>query len=354
MKEGPVDIHLREFAPRSALVTQEDIPQKARFMAIDVNNHFGRGKDWIAKIQMPYPSDGWTISDLPAGIALMDQMNIGRAINLDGGWGEVLRRNIEYYKEPYPNRFAIFAWVDWTQADEPNFGEKWAKELEKSVAAGASGLAVFKALGLEYRDRNQHLISADDPRFDPIWARAGELNIPVLIHTADPVAFFSPLDETNERWEELFDHPDWHFYGKDYPSFMELIERLLRVVERHPHTNFISAHVMGYAENLGFVARALDQYPNLYVDIAERISELGRQPYSARKFIIKYADRVLFGTDTFAPDRNKYQTYIRFLETEDEYFEYGRNQGRWNIYGINLPDKTLQTIYYSNAKRLIP
>lgn len=343
----------QNYFPKSALSLPDNTPNKARYKVIDINNHFGRGKDWLTKIKMPYPNQNWTISDLSTSVTLMEKMNIEKAINLDGGWGETLKRNLDYYSKKFSDFFSIFTWVDWSKADEPNFGEKWAKEVEKAINAGAQGLTVFKTLGLEYKDHNQKLLSIDDPRFDPIWAIAGEINVPVLIHTADPVAFFWPLDENNERFEELQKNPDWHFYGKDFPNFLDLIERFLKIVERHPNTNFIGAHVMGYSENLNFVAKSLDAYPNLYVDIAERISELGRQPYSSRKFLTKYSDRVLFGTDTFSPNERKYQTYFRLLETEDEFFDYGHNQGNWNIYGLNLPDEVLKNIYYSNAKRLL-
>jgi predicted TIM-barrel fold metal-dependent hydrolase len=346
------EIKLREFQPRSMLVLEDHIPQKARFPTIDCNDHFGRGQDWKTEIQMPYPKEEWAIPDLTAGIALMDELNIRFSVNLDGGWGDTLQRNLERYKEPYPDRFAVFTWVDWQEIDIPNFEDKWTKELERSVKAGAQGLAVFKTLGLEFRDRKGSFILPDDPRLESIWSKAGELNIPVLIHTADPIAFFKDLDETNERWEELSENPDWHYFGKDFPSFNRLIDALLCIVERHPDTTFIAAHVMGCSENLPFVAQNLDKYANLYVDIAERISELGRQPYTSRKFLTKYADRVFFGTDTFVPDRKKYQTYFRILETDDEYFDYGTNQGRWKAYGLNLEDSALRKIYYENAARL--
>ena len=347
------NITLREFQPRSVLVLEEHFPQKPRFPIIDVNNHFGRGQDWTTNIRMPYPHQSWTIPDLNAGVAIMNELNIQYAFNLDGGWGKTLQQNLLKYKKPYPDRFANFAWVDWREVDNPDFGEKWAKELEKSVIAGAEGLAVFKTLGLEFRDQTRRLILPDDLRLEPIWAKAGELHIPVIIHTADPVSFFMNLDKTNERWEELTENPDWQYYGKDFPTFLQLINSLLHVVERNPNTIFIGAHVLGYSENLEFVAQALDRYPNLFIDISERISELGRQPYSARKFFIKYSDRILFGTDTFSPNKTKYQTYLRFLETEDEYFDYGTNQGRWKIYGINLPDETLRKIYYFKCHKSI-
>ncbi len=344
------DLLLKDFRPRSVLNTKDSTPQRARFPVVDVHNHLGYWDPYIFQDGGP---PGWTVKDVAATVSMMDELNIRCIVNLDGGWGDQLSANLERYKEPYPDRFCVFAWVDWSKVDEPGFGEKWAKELEKAVAAGAQGLKVFKWLGLVYRDKHGKLISPDDPRLDPVWAKAGELKIPVLIHSSDPVAFFWPLDETNERWDELHVHPDWHFYGKDYPSFIEPIEAQLRVVARHPNTTFISAHVLSYAENLKYVGAALDKYPNLYVDIAERIGELGRQPYATRRFITKYADRVLFGID-IPPLRSAYQIYFRGLETEDEYFDYGRNQGRYCIYGVHLPDEVLQKVYADNASKLVP
>jgi predicted TIM-barrel fold metal-dependent hydrolase len=344
------DLLLKDFKPRSALVTEDNTPESARFPVVDAHNHLGYWDPYIFQDGAP---PGWTVKDVPATVDLMDELNVKCVVNLDGGWGDQVKRNIERYKEPYPDRFCVFAWVDFSQIDETNFGEKWARELEKAVSAGVQGLKVFKTLGLEYRDNNGKLVVVDDPRIDPVWAMAGELDIPVLIHSSDPVAFFWPLDETNERWDELHDHPDWHFYGKDYPPFIVPLEAQLRVIARHPNTRFISAHVMSYAENLKYVAEALDKYPNLYVDIGERIGELGRQPYSTRRFMIEYSDRILFGTD-IPPNRSTYEIYFRCLETEDEYFDYGRNQGRFRIYGVNLPDEILKKIYALNAMKVIP
>lgn len=344
---------LKEFFPKTAMTIKDNTPLNARFPVIDSHNHFGKWK-WNGAIHDIDPNGEWTIQDVPATIALMDEMNVKYAVNLDGGWGDLLLKNIDRYNRLFPDRFGVYAWVDWSKVGESNFGEKWAKELAHSVAAGAQGLKVFKSLGLEYRDPSGKLVMPDDSRLDPIWAMAGELKIPVLIHSADPVAFFWPLDQYNERWDELIEHPDWVFHGKDYPSFLELIESQLRVIEKHPNTTFISAHVLSYSENLGYVANALDKYPNLYVDFSARIGELGRQPYTSRKFFINYQDRILFGTDSFQLKKSIYQTYFRFLETEDEYFDYGGNQGRFMIYGISLPDSVLKKIYSDNAIRLIP
>ena len=330
------ELLLRNFQPRTALVTEDHTPQRARYPVIDAHNHLRH-----------------VSTDASALVDLMDELNIQSMVDLDGGWGDPLKEHLERFKHPSPDRFCVFARGDWSQVDEPGFGETWAARLADAVGAGAQGLKVSKRLGLGVRDGSGALVMPDDPRLDPVWAAAGELGIPVLIHSADPVAFFWPLDETNERWEELQTHPDWHFYGDAYPSFIALIESQLRAVERHAGTTFISAHVLSYSEHLRYVAQALDRYPNLYVDFSARIGELGRQPYTARWFLTEYADRVLFGTD-ITPNAATYRIYFRCLETADEYFDYGGGQGRYRIYGLHLPDEVLRKIYHRNACRVVP
>ncbi len=347
------DLLLSEYQPRSQLVTEDNTPKRARFEVIDAHNHLGLWDVDLPHYQ-PMSPEHWMMNDVTWMLDKMDELNIKCIVNLDGGWGEQLQLNLDRYKNPHPDRFCVFTWVDWSEYDDPGFEDKWSKELERSVSAGAQGLKVFKDLGLVYRDRTGKLIMPNNPKLDPIWAMAGELGIPVLIHVADPVAFFLPLDETNERWEELHNQPSWHFYGKDYPSFMELMEIQQDLLERHPGTNFISPHVFSYSENLDYVGETLEKYPNLFVDISARIGELGRQPYKTRQFLIKYADRVLFGTDEpFRSDKH-YKIYFRALETNDEYFEYGRNQGRFRIYGFYLPDDVLKKMYHENIRKLIP
>ncbi len=336
------------------LVVEQHLLERAKFPAVDVHFH----------PRVRFHENSKLLDEFV--FEVMDRQNIAVCVSLDGQMGQSFLEHRKYLWEKHRDRFVIFANIDWRgdgKPDEPaswdcqrpDFGRRMALELAELKTQGASGLKVFKDFGLVYRNPDGSLIEVDDPRWDPIWRACGELGFPVLIHTADPVAFFLPIDETNERWEELKRHPDWSFCQKADRD--KLLVAILRVVARHPQTKFIGAHMASNAEDLKTVGRWLDDYPNLYVDVAARISELGRQPYTARKFLIDYADRVLFGTDgPRVPAR--LLLHWRFLETLDEYFPYAENpfppQGFWQIYGVGLPDDVLRKIYYENAERIVP
>lgn len=340
------DLPLSQFRPVSKLVVpQSGITRPCR-PVIDAHNHLGRfGGDWD---QRP----------VEAFFAQLDKAGVAHYVDLDGGWGEdILANRLRRYKTLAPDRYRVFGGVDWGKwADEGHaFADRSAARLRAQAARGAEGLKIWKPFGLLVTDDKGVLARIDDPRLDPIWTTAGELGLPLMIHIADPVAFFDPVDATNERWEELGGNPDWRFSAPAFPRFSTLIEGFATLVRRHPGTLFIGAHVGCYAENLCWVSALLDECPNLMVDISARVAELGRQPYSARRFFIRHADRILFGTDA-GPDIKTYGIYARFLESEDEYFSYGTgdspDQGRWQIYGLNLPRAVLDKIYYTNAARL--
>jgi predicted TIM-barrel fold metal-dependent hydrolase len=346
---------LDNFRPRSTLRVDAHYLARARFPCVDAHVH--------PRIRL---KDSPEL--LRAFVDTMDAQNIAVCASLDGELGERLDEHIRSLWTDYRDRFVIFVNLDWRggglqddhgtwDCHRPDFGRRMAAALEDARDKGASGLKIFKQFGLEYKNPDGTLIAIDDPRWDEIWSACGRLGLPVLIHVADPVAFFLPIDETNERWEELHRHPEWSFYGPQFPSHAELLAALLRVVERHPETTFIGAHVASNAEDLAAVGAWLDKYPNLHVDIAARIGELGRQPYTARAFFLKYADRVLFATDG-PRDPERILLHWRFLETYDEYFPYAENpfppQGFWNIYGLGLPDDVLRKVYAENAARLIP
>jgi predicted TIM-barrel fold metal-dependent hydrolase len=298
----------------------------------------------------------------------MDRRGVRTMVNLTGGTGEGLSRTIAQFDRAHPGRFLTFTEPSWTRTQEPGYPKLQADLIAQAKTAGARGLKVLKTLGLYLRDGGETgtLVAVDDRRFDPMWEACGALGLPVAIHIADPEAFFLPIDRFNERYEELANHPDWSFHGRDFPSFKALIEACDRVFARHPKTQFIALHVGHAAENLALVSERLDRFPNMTVEIGARIGELGRQPRTSRRFFEKYQDRILFGTDavpngTETPQQvfgdALYRIYYRFLETEDEYFDYSPApvppQGRWRIYGLGLPEGILRKVYAGNAARLL-
>jgi predicted TIM-barrel fold metal-dependent hydrolase len=344
----PEALPLRDFKPKSKLVLPETRIERPRFPAIDAHNHLAE----------PF-GGGWDKRPVSQLLDILDVADVRVYVDLDGGWGEsILNNHLDYFKAVAPERFRIFGGVNWDTWAEygDRFGEWAAQQLRIQAARGAQGLKIWKPFGLHVRDQHGQLVRVNDTRLDPLWATAAELDLPVLIHVADPVAFFDPLDASNERWDELHAHPDWQFPSPPFPSFMAIMNDFAALVANHPHTTFVGAHVGCYAENLAWVGQLLDACPNFYIDFSARIAELGRQPYSTRRFFVKYADRILFGTDS-GPSLDYYQRYYRFLETDDEYFNYGiretPGQGRWNIYGLYLPDDVLQKVYYLNAERVI-
>jgi predicted TIM-barrel fold metal-dependent hydrolase len=339
---------LEEYTPRPALVTKTTEILQPRFPVIDAHNHLTAllGFDWESR-------------PVQETLDALDSVNVRIYVDLDGGWGEdILNLHLDYFKAAAPERFRIFGGVNWAAWAEhgDRFGEWAAERLRTQALRGAEGLKIWKPFGLHVKDQRGQLVAVDDVRLDPLWETAAELHLPVLAHIADPVAFFDPLDKHNERWEELHSHPDWHFPSPPFPSFDSLMKGFANLVERHPRTTFIGAHVGSYAENLKWIGELMDRCPNYYVDISERIGELGRQPYTARRFFLEHADRILFGLDC-GPDAEMYRIYFRFLETDDEYFKYGSGQvprqGRWQIYGLYLPDDVLEKVYYKNAERVL-
>ena len=355
---------LVEYEPKSMLKVPESRIEKSRFPVIDIHTHLS----WSPGPSDPAPGGGKfsPTAGVDEILPVMDRRNLKILVNVTGGTGTCLDQALEHFQKPHPDRFMVFTEPSWWNIKQPNYPQWQADELGKARQKGARGLKVLKTLGLYLRENvtQGDLVKVDDKRFDPMWEAAGANKMPVLIHVSDPEAFFLPIDRFNERYEELHAHPDWSFYG-NFPSNKEIHEARNRVVERHPKTQFILAH-LGDSENLGWVSEWLDKYPNMNVEFGARIGELGRQPRTARKFFEKYQDRILFGTDA-VPRGDEYpqqvygdalyQIYYRFLETQDEYFDYSPArvppQGRWRIYGLGLPETMLRKIYHDNAARLL-
>ena len=329
---------IEDYEPRSGLVVPEHIVKRARYPFIDVHNHQRRlsSPDQVAAL-----------------LADMDQINMRIMVNLSGGYGDSLRQSVETLGPYYDKRLVVFANIDFSGIDEPDYPDRAAAQLEADVRNGARGLKIFKNFGMTLKDGRGRRIPVDDPRFDKIFETCGRLGIPVLIHTAEPKGLFDPMDKYNERWLELKLYPNRARPPDQYPSWETLMAEQHRMFAKHPKTIFIAAHLDWLGGDLAKLGQLLDRLPNVHTEFGAVIEELGRQPRAARQFYIKYQDRLLFGKDTWRPD--EYATYFRVLETADEYFPHDRkHHGLWNLYGLDLPDEVLKKVYYKNALRIIP
>lgn len=326
-----------KYDPVSTLVVPAHPVKKAKFPFIDVHNHqYGMGSANLQNI-----------------VKEMDALNMKVMVNLSGGNGAGLKKMTDNVKENAPKRFIVFANIDFKGIGEPGWTEKAVAALAEDVKNGANGLKVFKNLGLSVKDNTGKRVPIDDPRLDGIWAKCGELKIPVLIHAADPKPFWGPEDNSNERWLELKTHPGRKRSDSNPAPWQQIIDEEHRMFKKHPRTTFINAHFGWYANDLTHLSKLMEQMPNMYVEFGAVIAELGRQPKMARQFFEKYQDRILFGKDSWQPD--EYATYFRVLETADEYFPYHKKyHAFWRMYGMNLPDDILRKIYYKNALKIIP
>ena len=331
------DLTFEEYNPKSTLVVPGTVVKKAKFPFIDVHGH---------QYRMPE-------QDLTPVITAMDTLNMGIMVNLSGRSGAELQKSVKNIKDHFPNRFVVFANVNFKGVGEDGWAKKTSDQLAEDVKNGARGLKVYKSLGMRNTDSNGKRIPIDDVRLDRIWAKCGELGIPVLIHAADPKSFWDELDGDNERWLELKTHPRRKRDAKNPVPWEQIITEQHNTFRKHPNTQFINAHMGWYANNLGKLGELMDEMPNMHVEIGAIIAELGRQPRFAKKFITKYQDRVLFGKDSWKPE--EFPTYFRVLETDDEYFPYHKKyHAFWAMYGLDLSDEVLKNIYYKNALSLIP
>jgi uncharacterized protein len=327
-----------EYEPRSTLVVPEHAVRRAKYPFIDVHNH---------------QSTEISAEDAAGLVRDMDAINMRVMVNLSGGTRDTLVKGVANLPGRYPGRFLVFANIDFTGIDEPGWGEKAAQQLATDYRNGARGLKIFKNFGMTVKDSRGERVHVDDPRLDPIFEKCAELKIPVLIHTAEPAAFFEPQDRFNERWLELKQFPQRARPPDKYPSWETLIAEQHRLFERHPRTKFIDAHLGWLGGDLGRLGKLLDRLPNVYTEIGAVLAEIGRQPRFARDWFVRYQDRVMFGKDVWAPE--EYHVYFRVLETADEYFDYYRRRHAfWKMYGLDLPDEVLKKLYYKNALRVVP
>ena len=331
------DISFEDYNPKSTLVIPGKVIKRAKFPFIDVHGHQYR----------------MATQDLEPVITAMDTLNMGIMVNLSGRSGAQLKQAVQNISNHYPNRFVVFANVDFKGAGGAGRIEKTVNQLKQDVKNGARGLKVYKSLGMYNKDVNGERLAVDDKRLDPIWEVCGELGIPVLIHTADPKSFWDDFDGDNERWLELKTHPRRKRNDTNPAPWEQIIGEQHNMFKKHPKTTFINAHMGWYANNLGKLGELLDEIPNMNVGIGAIIAELRRQSRFAKAFFIKYQDRILFGKDSWKPE--EFPTYFRVLESADEYFPYHKKyHAYWAMYGLDLPDDVLKKVYYKNTLRIVP
>ena len=337
-----------EYSPKSTLVVDENKIYRSKFPFIDVHSHH-----WDMPIQ-----------DLSTLVSEMDSLNMAYLINLSGsglatffGKQDLMEKNltssIKNVKENFPKRFGVFFNINFNRIDDENFRRNTTLLINDAVNQGAIGLKVYKNLGLNLRDSKGKRVPVDDERLSFIWEECAKLNIPVLIHSGEPKAFFDPIDKFNERWLHAREKPNSFRSSDQYPAFDKVMLEQHNMFRKHSKTTFINAHFGWYANDLSKLSKILDELQNVSVEFGAVINELGRQPRAAKKFFIEYQDRILFGKDIYKKD--EYYIYFRVLETSDEYIQYYRKRhGLWRLYGMGLPDDVLKKIYYENALKMFP
>ena len=342
---------------KSTLVVPETRVERFRHPVTDAHSH--------AYAETPAAVADW--------VSLMDRVGVRTSFILSGASGAKLREVSAKYAGAYPGRFVMFAGFDKEGIEAAGYGTRLRRRLREDVAAGAAGLGELTDKGLGLVRVGEPTATAasgagltpakraggmggaplappiyiDDSRFDPLWDEAGALGVPVFVHIAEPAAFYEPADERND----LRRSANWSLHGKGTPGYAEMVVKFERVLARHRRTRFVSVHAFNLANDLGALGRLLDRHPNVDVDFAARMWELARQPFSARRFFSKYADRILFGTDN-GPDAAMYLAHVRQIETQDEWF-WPADAEWWRGYGMDLPDEILKKVYSGNAERLL-
>lgn len=352
MEQNWSDIRLRDYNPQPMVRLARSDARRALTPAIDMHCHLGRWDDASASILEP-----WQVEDVPALVRIMDAANVATVVNLDGCWTDELEKNLDRYDRAFPGRFASFCRVNWQDCRNPGWSERLGESIRDSAARGAKGFKLTKDVGLRDVDEHGEKFFLDDPRLEPLWRAIEETGLPVVVHTGDPWAFFEPLDQNNERIEELGNHPDWHFYGPEFAPMQRLLDSLEAIVATYSKATFVGAHFACNAEDVDWIDRMFDTYPNFFAESAARVAEIGRQPRRIKRLIEKHPTRVMLGTDQSKPQAREWETYFRLIQTDDEYFNYGSEEppsgGRWRVYGLDLTAQRASDVLTNNARRIL-
>lgn len=335
---NPADnILLKDFNP----VVVNNIPvtrvERAKFDIIDMHAH-----DYAANAE-----------EVAQWCRTMDEVGVLNTAVMHCSWiGRPFEEYVALYG-PYKDHFRFWCCFDYTDIDTPEGIEAACKLLERyHNELGAVGVGELgdKGEGDTYaRPADGKGIHIDDPRIKPLIQKAAELKMPISIHIAEPYWMYLPMDETNDG---LVNAVTWHVDTTNCYGYDKLMETFENAVRENPNTIFIACHYLNMTHDLPRLGALLDKYPNMYFDISARVAESAHTPRATREFLIKYQDRVLFGTDN-GMDAEMYRNIFRVLETNDEHFyvpEYGYH---WALSGFNLPDEVLKKLYHDNAERIL-
>src|SRR5260221_1685373 len=297
---GKMKLDLADFQPKSMLHVPETKVPRSRHPVIDIHTHLSIRAKSVNGVGIGEKME--FLATPESLLPVMDRKNIRIMVNLTGGSGKGLAEAVEKFQQTHPDRFLTFTEPVWERANQEGYGKIQADEIVRAHGAGARGVKVLKTLGLYLRENISEgpLLKIDDARFDSMWETCGSLGIPVAIHVSDPEAFFLPTDRTNERFEELNNHPDWSFHGHDFPSNAELLEARNRVISKHPKTQFIVLHVGNNAENLGYVGECMDRFPNMAVVLGGRGGRVRPPPRRCCQVFDKNSEGVFFFAKQFS------------------------------------------------------
>jgi len=240
---------------------------------------------------------------------------------------------------------------------DPKFAENAVRQLNRDFVNGAVAVKIWKNVGMELKDQSGHFVMPDDPRLEPIYKDIAAQGKTLIAHLAEPDSCWQPPNKNSPDYSYYNEHPEWYMFKQpDHPRKETIIEARDHMLEENPNLRVVGAHLGSLETNLDEIGRRFDRYPNFAVDVAARTVYLTLQPRDkAQQFLIKYQDRLVYGTDLSLYDRQnieraeknwekQYATDWAFFSS-DAMLEY---EGR-KVRGLGLPPEVLRKLYHDNA-----
>jgi uncharacterized protein len=333
---SPETILLKDYRPESIYKIPVTQIAKAKFPIIDMHSH-------------PYAK---TAQEIDEWVRNMDEVGVEKTIILTMATGAEFDGIQKKYSK-YPERFEMWCGFDFAGYDKPGFGTAAVKELERCRQAGARGVGEIhdKGQGLRSGKSKTAGMHPDDPRMDALFAKCGELGMPISLHVADPIWMYQKMDRHNDG---LMNAYYWRLDNQpNIVGLSGMIDIFERTLARHRRTTFIACHFANLDYDLGRLGEVLERNPNLYADISARYAETAPIPRFAAQFYEKHADRLVYGTD-MGFDKPMYRVTFRILESLDEHFyEVEQFSYHWSLNGLGLSDAVLKQVYRENAAGIL-